>query len=77
MHWAVLNGHVAALKVLLEMGCSATPFKPKVNNRSSAAVESPTEMCERLYDTSGGGKGSEIRRLLLSYTKLERRTQKP
>jgi hypothetical protein len=69
VHWAVLNGQVGALEILLQMGCSATPFKPKVNNRSSAAVESPMEMCERLYDPTNKGKGAEIQLLLLSHTK--------
>lgn len=66
MHWAVLNGRVEALEVLLEMGCSRTPFKPKSNNRSSAAVESPMEMCQRLYDKADGGLGTRIFDLLSS-----------
>jgi ankyrin repeat protein len=76
VHWAVLNGQVGALEILLQMGCSATPFKPKVNNRSSAAVESPMEMCERLYDPTNGGKGAEIQLLLLSHTKAQTEGQK-
>eukprot|EP00980_Cylindrotheca_fusiformis_P010512 scaffold2331_cov126-Cylindrotheca_fusiformis.AAC.2 len=68
VHWAVLNGHVGSLEILLELGCSATPVKPKVNKSSSAAVESPMEMCIRLYDVSTEGKGAEIQRLLVSYS---------
>lgn len=64
MHWAVLNGRVEALKVLLEMGCSPSPFKPKRNNRSSATVESPMEMCQRLYDIEDGGVGTKMHSLL-------------
>lgn len=46
------------------MGSSPCPPKPSVNKRSSAAVESPLEMCDRLYGTAATGKGAEIRRLL-------------
>jgi len=64
VHWAVLNGRVDALRILLEMGSSPCPPKPSVNKRSSAAVESPLEMCDRLYGKAATGKGAEIRRLL-------------
>ena len=63
VHWAVLNGHVAALKTLLEMGCAPDPPKAKNHKRSSAAPETPLEMCERLYGTTEG-IGLEICRLL-------------
>lgn len=70
VHWAILNGKLDALKLLLEMGCNTTPPKPKTNNQSSAAVESPLEMCNRLYGSEfNDGKGAAIRKLLLAYTK--------
>lgn len=65
MHWAVLNGRVDALQILIELGCSASPFKPKTNNRSSAAVESPMDLCQRLYDVNDGGVGAKIHSLLV------------
>ena len=52
LHWAVLNGRVDAVRALLKFGCNASPPKPKINNRSSAAVESPLEICIRLYGES-------------------------
>ena len=66
VHWAILNKRIETLRVLLDGGCSASPPKPKqgVSKRStSALVETPMEMCERLY---GGNDeiGKEIRRLL-------------
>jgi ankyrin repeat protein len=76
VHWAILNGRLEALKVLLQHGCSAMPPRPKRNNRSSAAVESPLEICERLYGVKAG-KGAEMRNLLLSHrTKLEKLEKK-
>lgn len=48
VHWAVLNQRIASLQILLG-GCSAFPPQPKVNKRTSAKIESPLEMCERLY----------------------------
>ena len=68
VHWAVLNSRPKALKILLDEGCCATPMKPKSNNRSSAAVESPLEICDRLYGSEPKDeKGVEMRQLLLSY----------
>jgi ankyrin repeat protein len=49
VHWAVLNQRIASLQILLDGGCSAFPPQPKVNKRTSAKIESPLEMCERLY----------------------------
>ena len=49
VHWAVLNQRIASLQILLDGGCSAFPPQPKVNKRTSAKLESPLEMCERLY----------------------------
>lgn len=63
VHWAILNGRVDALKVLLDHGCSPTPVKPKKNARTSAALETPLEMCHRLYGADSL-KGMEITRLL-------------
>jgi len=60
VHWAVLNGRTSALEVLLDGGSSAFPPKPKsgVSKRSTGAlIETPLEMCIRLYgDTVGIGK---------------------
>jgi acyl-CoA synthetase (AMP-forming)/AMP-acid ligase II/ankyrin repeat protein len=63
VHWAVLNQRVDALQALLEAGCRADPFKPKVNKRCSFAIESPLEMCNRLYGDSQ--VGVRISKLLL------------
>jgi len=65
VHWAVLNGNVEALGILLEGGCSPNPCRPKasvVNRKTSAAVESPIEICARVHGDSE--KGAIIRRLL-------------
>jgi len=53
-----LNGHVKALQVLLDRGCSPDPPKPKENKISSAAVESPLEINARVH----GGNNSELGR---------------
>lgn len=68
VHWCVLNGHVEALSILLEGGCSANPCQPKasiVNRKTSAAVESPLELCERLYGFESE-KGRQFHDLLTS-----------
>ena len=49
VHWSILNGHVDTLNVLLEFGCNPNPPKANVHKRSSVAVESPQELCERMY----------------------------
>ncbi len=60
VHWAILNKRVETLHVLLDGGCSASPPKPKagVSKRStSVLIETPIEMCQRLYgDEDGVGK---------------------
>lgn len=56
VHWAVMNQRIEALTVLLEMGCHPDPPNPKQSKiRSSAAIESPLEMCSRLYGNSDVG----------------------
>jgi len=64
---AVLNGNVPALEVLLEFGCNPMPGSPskmrKRNRRTSARIETPIEMCERLYNCEEG-VGLQIRSLL-------------
>jgi ankyrin repeat protein len=55
VHWAVMNQRIEALVILLEMGCRPDPPNPKENRRSSAAIESPLEMCSRLYGNSDIG----------------------
>lgn len=62
VHWAVLNGRTSALRILLDGGCSAFPPKPKsrVSKRTtSVIIETPLEMCLRLYDDAHG-TGKEI-----------------
>jgi len=55
LHWTILNGHIDALRKLLEHGCNPEPPCPKQNaKRSSIAAESPLELCERLYGTTKG-----------------------
>lgn len=59
VHWAVLNKRIDALQVLLQYGCSAAPSKPKagVSKRSTnVIIETPLEMCSRLYGDSEVGK---------------------
>ena len=73
VHWAVLNGNVKALKVLLAGGCSPNPSRPKasiVNRKTSAAVESPLEICERIYGFDSE-KGREIQSLLNGYGTID------
>jgi acyl-CoA synthetase (AMP-forming)/AMP-acid ligase II/ankyrin repeat protein len=62
VHWAVLNGHVEALGILLEMGCSPKPVK--ITSRStSLRQETPAEMCSRLYG-SNPSTANQIMQLL-------------
>jgi hypothetical protein len=56
VHWAVLNGKIEALEILLGGGCSPNPPKPKSNRQTSVAIESPIEICDRLYGDSEIGK---------------------
>jgi acyl-coenzyme A synthetase/AMP-(fatty) acid ligase len=63
VHWAILNGQFDALRVLLENGCSPSPVMPKKNRSSSAALETPQEMCDRLY-ARGSPTGVAITTLL-------------
>ena len=66
MYSQVLNHRIDALRVLLEFGCSASPPKPRagVSKRSTnVIIESPLEMCARLYGSSDG-IGTEIRSML-------------
>jgi Ankyrin repeats (3 copies) len=72
VHWAVLNSKVDALAVLIEMGCSSSPAKPKENSRrTSAAVESPMEICLRLYDEESQ-IGKRIRSILEGSSNMDR-----
>ena len=68
VHWAVLNRRIAALRILLDGGCSAFPLKPRsgVSKRTtSVKIESPLEMCQRLY-CNDPAIGEEIRGLLIN-----------
>lgn len=68
VHWAILNKRIETLQVLLDGGCSASPPKPKqgVSKRStSVLIETPTQMCQRLYGEKEG-VGAEISRMLKS-----------
>jgi ankyrin repeat protein len=62
VHWAVLNGRVHALEILLDKGCNPSPTQPKTNKYSSMVSETPLEICDRLYEASA--KGLEMKRLL-------------
>jgi acyl-CoA synthetase (AMP-forming)/AMP-acid ligase II/ankyrin repeat protein len=64
VHWAVLNGNVQALEILLNGGCSANPYTPKSNRQTSVAMESPLEICDRVYGNTD--KGIAMRDLLLA-----------
>jgi ankyrin repeat protein len=67
VHWAVLNGKVGALEILLEAGYSANPPTPshKAKKQTSVEVETPLAICNRLYNDSDP-KWESIRRLLLN-----------
>jgi hypothetical protein len=50
VQWAVLNGHLATLRLLLLAGCNPKPPPSRRPNRSTSAEnEAPVEICERLY----------------------------
>jgi acyl-CoA synthetase (AMP-forming)/AMP-acid ligase II/ankyrin repeat protein len=74
VHWAVLNGKVDALELLLDTGCDPEPSHPKERSKSnrstSAKVETPSEMCERLYGVKEG-IGLKIVNLLKSRQKRD------
>jgi ankyrin repeat protein len=76
VHWAVLNGRVEALKVLLDGGCSPNPPKPKSNRQTSVAIESPLEICERLYGDDSNATGRQLRELLLGTSSLDNEESK-
>jgi len=66
VHWAILNGHLDTLKLLLRHGCSPEPAAFKENTkRSSIALESPLQLCERLYGTTES-VGLEIASVLMA-----------
>jgi acyl-CoA synthetase (AMP-forming)/AMP-acid ligase II/ankyrin repeat protein len=66
VHWAVLNGRVGALDILLKAGFSAAPPTPshKAKKQTSVEVETPLAICDRLYNDVDP-KWETIRRLLL------------
>ena len=69
VHWAILNGRIEALRTVLELGCNPAPFKPKASKKTSAAMEYPMELCDRLYPRDGSDEqkremGNAIRELL-------------
>ena len=50
VHWAVLNGHIETLELLLIAGCNPHPHQSKRLNRSTSAEdETPLEICERKF----------------------------
>lgn len=49
VHWAVLNGHIDALVLLLDLGANVAPGKSKNARKSSIAIETPLEMARRLF----------------------------
>jgi ankyrin repeat protein len=49
VHWAILNGRVEALRILLDRGCHPAPTQPKTNKYTSMANETPLEICRRMY----------------------------
>ena len=59
VHWAVLNGHLEALEVLLAAGADPDPRAPsayKHQKRTSLRQESPPELARRLHGDPGGGE---------------------
>ncbi|GKY92879.1 hypothetical protein MPSEU_000257100 [Mayamaea pseudoterrestris] len=67
VHWAVLNGHVETLSILLRMGCKPDPAKLKHAKSSSLTLETPEEMCCRLYEKEAA-VGKQIFSLLKKYS---------
>ena len=63
VHWTVLNGRVDALRVLIRGGCSPNPPKVGAGKATSVALESPLEICLRLYGDRDG-IGAEIVQIL-------------
>ena len=72
VHWAILNGHVDALCVLLEAGCDPQPFLPSKSRLSSAALETPMDLCRRRSDDKG-----EIMRTMLEQAMERKRAGLP
>ena len=53
LHWSVLHSHYEAVRLLIIYGASTSPKQPKlkfkVGKRTSGTLESPLEICVRLY----------------------------
>jgi non-ribosomal peptide synthetase component F/ankyrin repeat protein len=52
VHWAILNMQTDALTILIQNGCSASPEAKKIKQKSSVAIETPLQMCNRLYSSN-------------------------
>ena len=77
IHWAVLNGRVETLKVLLKLGADPSPRQPtmkrKSSLRSSVKLETPLEICDRLHGNTA--IGLQMKRCLLNAIDREREKQ--
>lgn len=53
LHWSVLHSHFEAVRLLIMHGASTSPKQPKlkfkIGKRTSGTLESPFEICVRLY----------------------------
>ena len=53
LHWSVMHSHYEAVKILIKYGASVSPKEPKlkykIGKRTSGTLESPLEICIRLY----------------------------
>jgi ankyrin repeat protein len=69
VHWAVLNGQIAVLDVLLQSGYFCANPQPLLNNdrKRRTSEESPIEICHRLYHHSNPELYQRIQCLLLQY----------
>lgn len=67
VHWAVLNGHVATLKALLEAGCDPMPPRvPQTKSSTSLVYETPIEICHRVHGAESV-LGQSIEKYLLDF----------
>jgi hypothetical protein len=72
VHWAVLNGHLSTLELLLEAGCDPSPPPSRRPNRSTSAEnETPMQICDRLFlkssDIARREKGKYMEKLMCKY----------
>lgn len=70
LHWSILHSHYEAVRILIEYGASVSPKQPKlkfkIGKRTSGTLESPLEICIRLYgENPQDGVGKKIMNALV------------